>query len=211
MMCCQHRFTTLPCSVKCWYCIIWEIPLCSQSVWGSCRQITVEQKSLKKCIPSSLFSCSLPFFFFFVLLYWFTGSQSRGRYKSEGSQNRFIQQKKKKKKIHSFTGSHIKKVWGPLFLLISISLVYISSYELITQYQYIRVPPSCTCKSKGNLDVDEIKHEMHTYIQHTHNATHALLCSEYRKLWLMMWMWRSWCYLCNCVQTLPDCFDGLCV
>lgn len=52
MMCCQHRFTTLPCSVTSWYCIMWEIPLCSRSDGGSRRQITVEQKSLNKCIPS---------------------------------------------------------------------------------------------------------------------------------------------------------------
>lgn len=29
LMCCQHRFTTLPCSVKSWYCSIWGIPPCA--------------------------------------------------------------------------------------------------------------------------------------------------------------------------------------
>lgn len=51
MICCQHRFTTPPCSDISWYCIIWEIPCCSRAEWGSSRQIMDElfgKKNYKK-------------------------------------------------------------------------------------------------------------------------------------------------------------------
>lgn len=51
MICCQHRFTTPPCSDISWYCIIWEIPCCSRAEWGSGRQIMDElfgKKNYKK-------------------------------------------------------------------------------------------------------------------------------------------------------------------
>lgn len=48
MICCQHRFTTPPCSDISWYCIIWEIPCCSRAEWGSGRQIMHELFGKKK-------------------------------------------------------------------------------------------------------------------------------------------------------------------
>ncbi len=72
-MCCQHRFTTLPCSVISWYYIIWEIPpLCSQSDWGSCCfHLKAEQKSLKKMYPI-IFLFFMSFFFFLAFMVpWF--------------------------------------------------------------------------------------------------------------------------------------------